>query len=166
MNLILCGMMGAGKTTVGVKIAQLIGWRCLDTDVLITEKHGKISDIFKVHGEAYFRGLETETVAALAGQDRLVIATGGGLVLKEENVALLKQSGKIVYLRAEMDTLLQRLQADTTRPLLQTEEPLSARLNRLLSERAPVYEWVADYIVDVDGKDPEEIAREILPFIQ
>lgn len=166
MNLILCGMMGAGKTTVGVKIAQSIGWRCLDTDALITEKYGEISDIFKTHGEAYFRGLETETVAELAGQDRLVIATGGGLVLKEENVTLLKQSGKIVYLRAEMETILQRLKMDTTRPLLQTEEPLSTRLNRLLSERTPVYERVADCIVDVDGKDPEEITREILSFIQ
>ena len=166
MNLVLCGMMGAGKTTVGAKIAQMAGWNCVDTDVLIAEKYGEISGIFKTHGEAYFRGLETEIVKELAGQDHLVVATGGGLVLKAENVALLKQSGKIIFLRAEMDTLLQRLKADTTRPLLQTEEPLPTRLNRLLCERTPVYERAADYIVDVDGKGPEEIAKEIMSLIQ
>lgn len=165
MNLILCGMMGAGKTTVGVEVARLTGWRCLDTDVLIEEKYGKISDIFKTHGEAYFRGLETETVAKLSVQDGLVISVGGGLVLKEENVDLLKQNGKIVFLRARMETLLERLQNDKTRPLLQSEETLSDRIKRLVDERTPIYERAADYIVDVDGKKPEEIGAEILSLI-
>ena len=84
MNLILCGMMGAGKTTVGVEVARLTGWRCLDTDALIEERYGKISEIFKARGEAYFRGLEAETVKELSKQDGLVISVGGGLVLKEE----------------------------------------------------------------------------------
>ena len=94
MNLVLCGMMGAGKTTVGAKIAQMAGWNCVDTDVLIAEKYGEISGIFKTHGEAYFRGLETEIVKELAGQDHLVVATGGGLVLKAEKRCIVKAKRK------------------------------------------------------------------------
>lgn len=166
MNLILCGMMGAGKTSVGKVLAKMTGRIWYDTDDLITEKYGKISDIFSTHGEAYFRGLETETVKTLTAQDNLVISVGGGLVLRQENVELLRQNGKIVFLEATVGTLIQRLQADTTRPLLQTEESLEKRLTKLLSERTPAYERAADYTVDVDKKTPEEIGTEILSLIQ
>lgn len=163
MNLILCGMMGAGKTTVGMKIAEAVGLRWYDTDEVIVEKHGEISEIFKRYGEEYFRKLETETVAVLSKEDGLVLSVGGGLVLKEENVKLLKSNGKIVFLRAGLETLEKRLRADNTRPLLRTDrECLRERLTRLLEERAPVYERVADCIVDVDGKNPEAIAAEII----
>lgn len=163
MNLILCGMMGAGKTTIGVKIAELTGRRWYDTDGLIVDRHGKIADIFEYYGEAHFRKLETEIVKELAQKDNLIISTGGGLVLKSENNAVLQQNGKIIFLRASLQTLNQRLVVDGTRPLLQTStESISDRLARLLKERTPVYEHVADYIVDVDGKTPEEIAKEIV----
>ena len=86
--------MGCGKTTIGRKIAENTGKRWLDTDDFIVEKHGKITDIFAKHGEAYFRDLETETVRALAQEDGLIISVGGGLVLRTENNALLRQNGK------------------------------------------------------------------------
>lgn len=163
MNLILCGMMGAGKTTIGIKIAELTGRRWYDTDGVIVDKYGKISDIFEYYGEAHFRKLETEIVKDLAKKDHLVISTGGGLVLKKENNELLQENGKIVFLRATIDTLAKRLKVDGERPLLQTStESIRDRLARLLTERAPVYEHVADYIVDVDGKSPERIAEEIV----
>ncbi len=163
MNLILCGMMGAGKTTIGIKIAELTGLRWYDTDGLIVDKHGKISDIFEYYGETHFRKLETEIVKELAKKDRLVISTGGGLVLKKENNVLLQANGKIIFLRASLETLAKRLNVDGTRPLLQTStESIRDRLSRLLTERSPVYEHVADYIVDVDGKTPVEIAKEII----
>ncbi len=163
MNLILCGMMGAGKTTIGIKIADLTGRRWYDTDGLIVDKHGNIADIFEFYGEAHFRKLETEIIKELAQMDNLVISTGGGLVLKKENNELLQRDGKIVFLRASLDTLSQRLHVDGTRPLLQTStESIRDRLSKLLRERTPVYEHVADYIVDVDGKTPEEIAEEIV----
>ena len=85
MNLILCGMMGAGKTTIGIKIAEITGRRWYDTDELIVDKYGKIADIFEYYGEPHFRKLETEIVKELAQKDGLVISTGGGLVLKKEN---------------------------------------------------------------------------------
>ena len=83
MNVVLCGMMGAGKTTVGIQIAELTGRRWYDTDGVIVDKYGKISDIFEYYGEAHFRKLETEIVKQFSTQDNLVISTGGGLVLKE-----------------------------------------------------------------------------------
>jgi shikimate kinase len=163
MNLILCGMMGAGKTTIGIKIAELTGRRWYDTDGLIVDKYGKISDIFEYYGEAHFRKLETEIVKELAKKDELVISTGGGLVLKKENNEVLQENGKIVFLRATLDTLAKRLNVDGERPLLQTStENLRDRLARLLKERSPIYEHVVEYIVDVDGKTPEEIAKEVV----
>lgn len=163
MNLVLCGMMGSGKTTIGIKIAELTGRRWYDTDGVITDRHGKISDIFEYYGEAHFRKLETEVVKELSQKDNLIISTGGGLVLKKENNALLKQNAKIVFLRATFETLSKRLIVDGTRPLLQSStENINERLVKLLKERTPVYEHVADYIVDVDGKTPEEIAEEIV----
>ncbi len=167
MNLILCGMMGAGKTTIGIKIADLTGRRWYDTDGLIVDKHGNIADIFEFYGEAHFRRLETEIIKELALKDELVISTGGGLVLKKENNELLQKNGKIVFLRASLDTLSARLRVDGSRPLLQTStESIRDRLSNLMKERAPIYEHVADYIVDVDGKTPEEIAKEIVELVE
>ncbi len=160
-------MMGAGKSTIGIKIAELTGRRWYDTDGVISDRHGKISDIFEYYGEPHFRKLETEVVKELAGQDNLVISTGGGLVLKNENNAELQKNGKIIFLRASLKTLNQRLVVDGTRPLLQSStESISDRLARLLKERAPIYEHVADYIVDVDDKTPLEIAKEIVALTQ
>ena len=166
MNIILCGMMGAGKTTIGIKIAELTGRRWYDTDGVIVDKYGKISDIFEYYGETHFRKLETEIVKELAEKDELVISTGGGLVLKKENNALLQKNGKIVFLRANLETLAKRLRVDGTRPLLQTStESIRDRLARLMQERTPVYEHASDYIVDVDGKSPEDIAKEIVNIV-
>lgn len=163
MNIILCGMMGAGKTTIGIKIAEITSLRWYDTDGLIVDKYGKISDIFEYYGEPYFRKIETGIVKELAQKDGLIISTGGGLVLKKENNELLQKNGKIVFLRARIDTLAKRLNVDGTRPLLENStEGIRNRLARLLEERSPIYEQVADYVVDVDGKTPEEIAKEIV----
>ena len=153
-------MMGAGKTSVGQAIAALSGRRFADTDALIEEKYGKITDIFAQRGEGYFRDLETETARELSAADGLVVATGGGFVLRAENCGLLKKNGKIFFLRAQLPTLLARVEGDTSRPLLQggAEE----KLRELLPVRTPVYERAANYIVDTDGRGVEDIAREIL----
>lgn len=166
MNIILCGMMGVGKTSVGIRIAELTDKRWYDTDVVITDRHGRISDLFEYYGEAHFRSLETEVVRELAGQDGLVISTGGGLVLKSENSELLKQGGKIFFMRASLQTLLNRVAADETRPLLKGSGKIAERLGELLHERTPVYEHVADYIVDTDGKSVDEVAREIVSLAE
>ena len=163
MNLIFCGMMGAGKTTVALALAKRTGRAYLDTDEQIVQNHGNISDIFTRFGEKYFRDLETQTVKELVQRDNLIVSVGGGLVLRAENVETLQKTGKIIYLRASIDTLTERLQGDKTRPLLQkTEEGLREKLTRLLDARSSAYEKSADFIVDVDKKSPENIAEEIL----
>ena len=159
MNIILCGMMGCGKTTVGKLLASDRTW--LDTDTLIEEKYGKIPDIFAKHGEAHFRALERALVRELCERDGLVLSTGGGLVLDSENVKLLKTKGLIVFLQAEKQTLFARLQADTSRPLLQAGS-LSQRLDELLIARTPLYLQAADVVVNVDKKSPQEIVEEII----
>ena len=162
MNIVLCGMMGVGKTSVGICIASKTGRMWYGTDVVITDRHGRISDIFEYYGEAHFRSLETGIVRELSGRDRLVISTGGGLVLKPENSELLKRNGKIFFMRASFETLLKRVRADESRPLLKNTGKMADALGELLRVRTPVYEHVADYIVDTDGKSIEEVADEII----
>lgn len=162
MNIVLCGMMGVGKSSVGIKISELTRRRWFDTDVMITDRHGRISDIFEYYGEPYFRSLETQITRELSVQDGLVISTGGGLVLKPENSELLKKNGKIVFLRASFETLLERVRADESRPLLKNTGKTAEALGTLLAERTPVYEHVADHIVDTDGKTADEVAAEIV----
>lgn len=167
MNVILCGMMGAGKTSIGVKIAELTGRRWYDTDQMIMDKYGKISDLFEYYGEEHFRRLETDIVKSLAKMDDLVISSGGGLVLIPVNCERLKENGKIVFLRAKPETLVKRLQIYEDKTLLQANSGMVAqRLKELMASRTPVYEHVADYIVDVDEKSTEETAKEIVRLLQ
>lgn len=166
MNIVLCGMMGVGKSSVGIRIAECTGRMWYDTDVVITDRHGRISDIFEFYGEAHFRALETEVVRELSGRDGLVISTGGGLVLKPENNELLKRNGRIFFMRASFETLLKRVRADETRPLLKNTGKTAETLGHLLEMRTPVYEHVADYIVDTDEKSVEEVADVILALLE
>ena len=105
MNIVLFGMMAAGKSTVGECLALAMCRPFVDTDRLIVERYGEITEIFERHGEGYFRVLEGEIVKELVQKDGQVIAVGGGLVLSEENVSLLKRNGKMVYLRGAVETL-------------------------------------------------------------
>ena len=165
MNIVLCGMMGAGKTVVGKMLANTLGWRWVDTDEMITAQYGAIPEIFERQGETCFRDLETQTVKTLTQKDRLVISTGGGIVLREENITLLKENGIIIYLRAQKETLVKRLQGDENRPLLKTDN-VNEKIDELLQARERIYEGVADVVVDTDEKTPKAIAEEILARIE
>lgn len=165
MNIVLCGMMGVGKSTVGIKVAELTKRRWVDTDILISNRYGRILDIFEYYGEAHFRQLESEIVEELSQKDELVISTGGGLVLKWENAESLKKNGKIFFLNASLDTLLFRVQGDDTRPLLR-HTGARERLEALLGERTPIYRHVADYTVETDEKRAEEVAAEIVGIMR
>ena len=165
MNIVLSGMMGVGKSSVGIRISELTGRLWVDTDLVITDRYGKISDLFEYYGEGHFRSLETDVVRELSKKDGLIISAGGGLVLKPENSELLKENGKIFFMRAGLETLLTRVRADENRPLLKDTGRTAERLGELLGERTPVYEHVADYIVDTDGKSVDEVAREIIAML-
>lgn len=163
MNIILAGMPGCGKTTVSTQIAAISGRELADTDELIVRKYGKISDIFEKFGDEYFRQLETKAVKEAAEIQNAVIATGGGCLMRDENVAIFKRSGKIIYLKTGLDTLYNRLQGDDTRPLLKGD--MKERLKNLYMERSERYEKVADFTVTTDGATPREIAKQILELI-
>lgn len=160
MNIVLCGMMGCGKTTVAAELGKS-GYSVVDTDAVIVERYGEINKIFDNRGEEYFRDIESLVTAQVAkNYGNAVISLGGGCVLRAQNVKNLKDSGKIFYLRASAQTIIGRLEGDTARPLLRGG--LEERVTGLLKARASVYEDAADFIVDTDGKTPEQIAREIV----
>lgn len=156
MNVILCGMMGCGKTTVASALEKQ-GFTAVDTDALIVERFGNIDNIFSSRGEEYFRDLESDITAEVAKKyDGAVISVGGGCVLRDKNVKNLKAGGKIFYLRTKPETIISRLQGDSSRPLLKGD--LSEKVNSILKNRAKIYESVADEIVDTDGLSPQDIA--------
>lgn len=162
-NVVLIGFMGSGKTTLGLKLSYLMKLPVEDTDRLIERREGrKISEIFADDGEEYFRNLETELLRS-CGEQRYerILSVGGGTPVNPVNRPLLKKCGTVVYLRVKPETVYERVKNDTSRPLLQCEDPL-ARIRTLLAVRDEAYRDTADIIIDVDGKHSDEIAKELL----
>ncbi|MGN6651939.1 shikimate kinase [Trinickia sp.] len=140
--------MGAGKTTVGRAVARRLGRPFFDSDHEIEARTGaRIPVIFELEGEAGFREREAQVIAELAARDAIVLATGGGAVLRPENRAALHDRGLVIYLRANPHDLWLRTRKDKNRPLLQTEDP-KAKLEALYSERDPLYRECAHFIVE------------------
>jgi shikimate kinase len=169
MNLFLIGYRATGKTTVGPELAARLGMPMVDADAEIARRAGKtIAEIFADDGEPAFRDLETAVVKDLAAREGLIVALGGGAVMREENRRALVGRGKTVWLRASIETIQARLLADpntaATRPSL-TPRGLTEEVTHVLSERAPLYEACADAIVDVEGKSPSAIAEEIIALL-
>ena len=162
-NIILIGFMGSGKTTIGKALEEKTDMTFVDTDELIEAYEGcKISEIFVDKGEAYFRRLENETLKdLLTSTDNKVISTGGGIVTNQENIPLLKQLGKVFYLRIKPETVVKRLEGDKTRPLLIGEDKL-VKVEQLMTDRKELYEMAADKTIDTDGLSVSEIVCGIL----
>jgi shikimate kinase len=159
-NIILTGFMGTGKTEVGKELARLLAMKLIDIDTEI-EKSQKmtINEIFKRFGEQKFREIETEMIKKVTHKRNVIISTGGGAVLKQENINALKKTGIIICLMATPGTILLRTSGTDERPLLQVEKPLE-RINELLQFRMPYYEK-ADITIDTEDKTPLQIAEEI-----
>ena len=158
--------MGVGKTTIGRQLAHLLDYRFLDSDREIEQRTGAtIPWIFDVEGEEGFRRREQAMIDELTRLPSLVLATGGGAVIRQENRDCLKSRGIVVYLRAELDELLRRTQNDKNRPLLQTENP-RARLQSLIEERDPWYREVADIVFDTQQQNIKVAARALLKQLQ
>lgn len=161
-SIVLIGMMGAGKSAVGRCLQQRFGFPRFDTDQMVRSKFGMpISEIFSKHGEDKFREAETETLQALATSGSAVIVTGGGIVLREQNLELLKRLGTVVWLQADEATLFKRASRTGNRPLLQHKNPRNA-FGQLLQARLPLYAKVADIRVDTSMLTGEEVALAIL----
>lgn len=161
-NLVLIGFMGSGKTSVGLKLSYKLKMPVEDTDKLIERREGKsIRQIFEEEGEEIFRKKETELLGELADrQGRVIYSVGGGTPVREENRKLLRQLGTVVYLQISPETVYERLKGDTTRPLLQCENPLE-KIRELIESRKEAYESCADIIIAVDLLDMEEILEQI-----
>lgn len=157
--IILIGMMGSGKTHVGKDLADRLNWSHLDTDQLIEEKQGiSIAEIFETNGEPFFRKLENELLKTFGTKTALVLSTGGGIILNQENVSLLRKMGTVVYLKASVGHLEMHVDPDdVTRPMLK-----KASMEDILLKRAALYESAAHMIVAVDGLDITEISEAIL----
>lgn len=166
-NIILIGFMGCGKTTIGLKLSYKLRMPVEDTDKWIEKNEGRtISEMFATDGEAYFRALETKTLEEFRDRPYIrIISVGGGTPVNPVNREVLKQCGTVVYLRVRPETVYERLKEDTTRPLLQCDNPLE-KIQNLLAARKSAYEECADIIIDVDDKNAEDIIEELTAALE
>jgi shikimate kinase len=163
-NIILIGFMGTGKTVTGRVLADRTGLELVDMDSLIEERAGKpISEIFATDGESGFRKLERALAHELSQREGLIISTGGGVVLDPSNLADFNRSGLVVCLTASPDTVFQRLENDTTRPLLSGDK--KEQISAILKSRRPLYDAI-EHQIDGDRLDPEGRAEAILKLYE
>jgi shikimate kinase len=165
MNIVLIGYRGSGKTTVGSRLAARLQMKFVDTDDLIESKEGHISDIVKSKGWDYFRRLEKSVIEEISKGSNLIIAPGGGAVLDTDNVNALKRDGLVIWLKADQQTLLKRIQKDqgssTRRPTLTGKGTLE-EIEETISERGPFYEKASEIQIDTSALDVEAVVEDIL----
>jgi shikimate kinase len=161
-NIFLVGMPGAGKSTIGKSLAKRLNMSFVDSDKELIARTGvSIAMIFEIEGEAGFRARESVVLAELAGKANLVVATGGGAILTPQNCSLLRENGTVIYLHAGVDDLWRRTHRDTTRPLLQTDNP-RATLQALFEVRDPLYRETAHLTVDTGTQSVTRLTLDIL----
>jgi len=170
MNITLIGYRATGKTTLAKLLAERLGWDWIDSDVEIERRAGKIiARIFAEDGEPAFRQLEAQVIADLCRRNKLVLAAGGGVPLREDNRQAVRSAGKVVWLQARPETIHARMTADATtadrRPNLTSKGGLE-EITELLAKREPIYRQTADIQIDTEGKTPEQLADEILLQLQ
>ena len=166
-NIVLVGPMGSGKTTVGRRLADELGCDFFDSDHEIIDKTGvSIDHIFDIEGEKGFRNRETQMLSELSQKTDVVIATGGGIVLRSENRALLQQSGIVVYLASSIEQLLQRTSKSKNRPILEKSLDREKTIRDILSAREAYYREVSDLEVDTTGKQLYEVIEVIKQYAQ
>jgi shikimate kinase len=161
-NIVLVGFMGSGKSSVGRLLARKLRFQFLDTDRLVEERaRMPIPEIFRQHGETYFRERETAVLESLLGKHRHVLATGGGIVTQPRNIELLRQLGLVVLLKADPEEIFRRVSRNKDRPLLQVANP-KERVLALMAERQPLYEQAAQFAVDGTALRHEDVAAAIV----
>ncbi len=163
MNVVLIGYRGTGKSTVGKVVAARLGRTVVSTDAEIVKRAGHtISEIVAQHGWDHFRDLESQVCQEFADRDGLVIDTGGGAILRSQNVDVLKKTGTIFWLTASVDTIAKRIGRDTQRPSLTGTKSFVEEIQDVLIERIPKYQAAANHVIATDGRSIVQIADEIL----
>lgn len=167
MNLVLIGYRGTGKSTVGRMLADRLGRELVSTDKEIIRRAGRsVPEIVKEHGWEYFRDLESDVCRDLVGRDNLVIDTGGGAILRQQNVDLFKRNGTLVWLTASADTITQRIGGDTQRPSLTGTKSFIEEIRDVLQERTPKYQAAADHTVPTDNRTIDQLVEQIIALIR
>jgi len=166
LNVVLIGFMGCGKTTLGARLADMLGLRFVDMDDCIVEKAGcSIPEIFAREGEAGFRRIESAVLDELAASSRMVVATGGGVVTVPDNITKLRALGYVVWLNPPEKAIWSRVSRNRSRPLLQTPNPRQT-VHDLLQKRLPLYAGAADFEADTKGLTPDEAAYGIAESVR
>lgn len=163
MNIVLIGYRGTGKSVVGELLAVRLGMQCVGMDSKIVEKAGlSIPEIVEKFGWPRFRDMESEVARELAGQDNIVIDTGGGVIERPENVKTLQTNSRIFWLKASVAAIVSRIQEDTQRPALITGKTFTEEVSEVLNQRIPKYKSAAHYEIDTDVLTPEQVAERII----
>ncbi|MGD9014668.1 MAG: shikimate kinase [Candidatus Omnitrophota bacterium] len=164
-NIYLVGFMGTGKTAVGNEVARRLNQQFIDLDSQIEERENrKISQIFNVDGEAYFRSLEKQALKEIAAEKNRVVSCGGGIILDEENIQIMKKTGRMICLTSRPEVILARTQGYRQRPLLNVENP-AERIDELLKIRAPFYAQ-ADYTIDTSDLSVLAVVDKVLEYVR
>ena len=162
MNIILIGYRGTGKSSVARILAARTKWPLISTDKEIIRKAGMpVPDIIRKRGWDYFRDVESEICKQVGKKDRTIIDTGGGAVLRKENVESLRQRGRMFWLTAEVTTVMARIKNNSDRPSLTGKKSYVEEVEEVLNERLPLYKAAADHIIPTDDRTLEEVADEI-----
>lgn len=163
MNVVLIGYRGTGKSSVGRIVASRLDRALLSTDAEVVRLAGQtIPAIVEQHGWEYFRDLESKVCQELAGRNGLIIDTGGGAILRSQNVDVLKHTGKLFWLTASVETIARRIGSDTQRPSLTGTKSFIDEIHDVLQDRLPKYQAAADYTIETEGRSPSQVADEIL----
>lgn len=168
MKIILIGLMGAGKTTIGKELSNKLNLRFIDMDDEI-EKQSEMSivDIFEKYGENRFREIESKLLEKIALEDDIIISTGGGIIKIDDNRKLLKKQDNVVFLNGSIDTLVKNVSNDIyKRPLLKDSTDLYIKIEELLSERYEKYKESSNIIIDINNKNINEVVSQILVYIR
>lgn len=165
-NIVLIGFMGTGKSTVSSCLSTMFAMEIVEMDGIIAEREGmSISDIFKIKGEEYFRNAETELLIELQSRKNVVISCGGGVPLRERNVAEMKKNGKVVLLTATPETVLGRVKDEHVRPIIENNKNVEF-IGEMMAGRKGKYEAAADIIIETDGRSAPDICSELADRIQ
>ena len=162
MNIVLIGYRGTGKSTIAKLLAERTKWPLVSTDAEIVKKAGMpVPEIIRQKGWDYFRNVESQICQRLSSKDRTSIDTGGGVVLRKENVEALRLRGRVFWLTADIPTIMERIKAATDRPSLTGKKSYVEEVSEVLDERLPLYKAACDHILPTDNRTIEEIADEI-----
>ncbi|NGZ03237.1 MAG: shikimate kinase [Nitrospira sp. WS238] len=163
MNVVLIGYRGTGKSSVGKVLAERLDRPLLSTDAEVVRLAGQtIPAIVEQHGWEYFRDLESKVCQELAGQNGLIIDTGGGAILRSQNVDVFKQTGRLFWLTASVETIAKRIGSDTQRPSLTGTKSFVDEIRDVLQDRLPKYQAAGDYVIETEGRSLSQVADEIL----